>query len=192
MALAGVDADGEAPGGGAASAGPGRSDSGDRAADRDLRRATHQTIKRVTDDMEAFGFNTAVAALMEFRNTLKRHAADGVGAEAWSEAVDSLLLLMAPLTPHIAEELWQRRGHPYSIHRADWPTFDPDIAAEEKVELAVQVGGKVKDRILVAIDVSEDEAVKMALASEAIQRSLAGAEPKRVIYVAGRLVNIVV
>ncbi|RMF35321.1 MAG: leucine--tRNA ligase [Chloroflexi bacterium] len=160
---------------------------------RVLRRKTHQTIKRCTEDMEAFAFNTYVAALMEFRNVLLEAKRTPVaGSEAWEEAIETLLLLMAPITPHIAEELWVRTGRPYSIHQQRWPTWDEAIAAEETFTLVIQVNGKVRDRVEVPVDISEEKAREIALASEAVRRRLNGREPKRVIYVPGRLVNVVV
>ncbi len=165
---------------------------GNVAIVRELRRATHQTIRKVGEDLEAFAFNTAIAALMEFRNTLKKVRGEIAGTPAWDEAIDGMLLLMAPLTPHIAEELWARRGRPYSIHSRPWPEYNPEIAAEETIEIAIQVRGKVRDRIRVPVSITEEEAVKAALASEAVERILAGRKPTRVIYVPGRLVNVVV
>jgi leucyl-tRNA synthetase len=164
----------------------------DEGAVQALRRTTHQTIRKVTQDMQEFGFNTAVAALMEYRNALKAARSACAGSEAWSEAVDSMLLMMAPLTPHIAEELWQRRGRPYSIHLQPWPEFDPELAAEETFELVVQVRGKVRDKLVVPVGISEDDAIAAALRSENVQRAMAGQEPKRLIYVPGKLVNVVV
>ncbi len=102
-----------------------------------------------------------------------------------------LLLMMAPITPHVAEELWARRGRPYSIHAQAWPAYDAAAAAEDTFEMAVQVRGKVRDRITVPVGIDEATAVRAALASEAVQRVLDGAEPNRVIYVPGRLVNVV-
>jgi leucyl-tRNA synthetase len=165
------------------------------AADSDtraLQRATHQTLRRVTESLDRFAFNTAIAALMELRNTLKACKGATEGSPAWDEAVDTMLLMMAPLTPHIAEELWCRRSRPYSIHQQAWPAFDPALAALDTFEIAVQVRGKVRDRIVLPVGAGEAEVVKAALASEAVQRALDGAEPLRVIYVPGRLVNVVV
>jgi leucyl-tRNA synthetase len=167
-------------------------DGADGPTEAALRRATHQTIRKVTADMAAFGFNTAVAALMEFRNTLKAARDACAGGEAWDEALDAVLLMLAPLAPHIAEELWARRGRPYSIHQQPWPVFDPALAAEETFEMAVQIMGKVRDRVMVPVGVTEDDAMKAALGSLAVQHALQGRTPRRVIYVPGRLVNIVV
>jgi leucyl-tRNA synthetase len=158
---------------------------------RDLRRVTHQTIKKVSDDLENFQFNTVVSALMEMTNALYRHRRAGEGSAAWDEAITTLLKLMAPITPHIAEELWERRGQPYSIHQQAWPAYDPASAAEELITLAVQVNGKVRDRVQVPAGASEDAAKTAALASEGARRFMEGKPARQVVYVPGRLVSIV-
>jgi leucyl-tRNA synthetase len=159
----------------------------------DLRRWTHKTIKRVTDDMEAFTFNTIIAGLMEFTNALQKAKGAAVyGTEAWEEAVETLLLLLAPCCPHIAEELWVRTGRPYSIHQQSWPEFNADLAAEEIITLIVQINGKVRARIEVPADIGGEEAKATALADENVQRHIAGKKVRKIIYVPGRLVNVVV
>jgi leucyl-tRNA synthetase len=164
-----------------------------KLSERDLRRWTHRTIKRVSDDLETFSFNTAVAALMEFTNALARaKETPVVYTPAWDEAITTLLLLMAPFTPHIAEELWTRTGRPYSIHQQRWPVYDEAAAAAEMITLVVQVNGKVRARIQVPADVTEEQAREAALASEGVRRHLNGKAPKKIVYVPGRLVNIVV
>ncbi len=159
---------------------------------RDLRRTTHQTIKRITDDFERFEFNTIVSALMEMTNALYKYRETTKGTPAWEEAIRTMLLLMAPVTPHIAEELWARRKQPYSIHQQAWPQYDPAVAAEEMITLVVQVNGKVRDRVQVPAGVTEDQARAAALASEGAKKHMDGQSPKKVLYVLGRLVNIVV
>ena len=159
---------------------------------RRLQRVTHQTIQRVSTDFEKFEFNTIVSALMEMTNALQESRASLVGTPAWEEAVTTLLLLMAPVAPHIAEELWSRRGKPYSIHQQSWPAFDVELAKTDEITLVIQINGKVRDRLQVPADISEEAARQQALASETIQRHLAGKEPRQVIFVPGRLVNIVV
>jgi leucyl-tRNA synthetase len=159
----------------------------------DLRRWTHKTIRRVTDDMEAFTFNTIIAGLMEFTNALQRAKGTAVyGTEAWEEGIETLLLLLAPCCPHIAEELWAQTGRPYSIHQQSWPAFDPDLAAEEVITLIVQINGKLRARIEVPADIGEEAAKETALADSNIQRHIEGKEIRKIIYVPGRLVNIVV
>jgi len=156
-----------------------------------LRRKTHQTIRRVTEDLEAFAFNTAIAAMMELRNTMRELKPALAGGAAWDEATATLLLLLAPFAPHITEELWHRLGMPGSVHRQAWPTWDPAVAAEPMVTLVVQVNGKVRDRLEVPAGIDEAAAKALALASEAVARYLGDRRPRQVIYVPGRLVNIV-
>ncbi len=165
----------------------------DSEAERALQRKMHQTIKQVSHDIENYEFNTVISALMELTNELSAARDAGLaGTIAFKRAVETLLLLMAPPTPHITEELWARLGKPYSIHTQSWPEYDPELAKEEQITLIIQVNGKVRDRIMVAAGISEEEARTAALASEAAQRFMEGKEPKDVIVVPGRLVNIVV
>ncbi|MCL4304154.1 MAG: leucine--tRNA ligase [Anaerolineae bacterium] len=162
---------------------------------RDLRRKQHQAIRRVTQDIQDFSFNTMVAGLMEYSNALNaiRTAAPGVvNQPAWSEAIRTLVLLLAPGFPHIAEELWAKLGQPYSVHRQSWPDWDEELAKEDTVEIAVQINGKVRDKIEVPTDIEEAEAKAKALATDGAQRYSEGKTPLKVIYVPGRLVNIVV
>ena len=159
----------------------------------DLRRWTHKTIRRVTDDMEEFAFNTIIAGLMEFTNALQKARPTPVyGTEAWKEAVETLLLMLAPCCPHIAEELWARTGRPYSIHQQSWPEFDAELAAEETITLVVQINGKLRARMDVPADISEETAREAALSDENVQRHIGDRKVRKVIYVPGRLVNIVV
>jgi leucyl-tRNA synthetase len=164
----------------------------DPGQERELRRLTHQTIKRVTEDVERFRFNTAMAGLMEYTNALARFA-DGprVGTVAWSEALRALLLLLAPLCPFIAEELWLRMDLPYSIHQQAWPTFDPALASAEEVTMVVQVNGKVRDKLTVPVGVSASDAQALALNSERVRRFVNGQQVANVVYVPGKLLNIV-
>jgi leucyl-tRNA synthetase len=160
---------------------------------RALRRKTHQTIRRATEDMEALAFNTYIANLMEFLNALvKAKETPLYGSEAWDEAIRTMVLLLAPACPHIAEELWERIGQPYSVHVQPWPEWDPEIAREEMITLAVQVNGKVRDRITVSADATEEDVRQAALAAEGVQRHTAGKQVLKVIYAPGRLVSIVV
>lgn len=164
----------------------------DDKASRALRRKTHQVIRKMTEDLENFSFNTAVAALMEWRNVIvEAQNKRQVSNEAMNEAIDNLLLLMAPIAPHLTEELWAQRGKPYSIHTQAWPQWDEAVAKEESITLVVQINGKVRDRIEVAADIDEESAKQAALASPAVQEKLNGSTPRQVIVVPGRLVNIV-
>ncbi|MCD6290254.1 MAG: leucine--tRNA ligase [Anaerolineae bacterium] len=163
------------------------------AALTELRRMTHKTIKRATQDIEAFKFNTMLAALMSFTNYLTKAKGTAVyGTPEWDEAIRNLLLLMAPLTPHIAEELWARTGGEYSIHQQSWPTWEEELTKEETITLVVQVNGRVRDRVEAPADITKEQAKELALASKGAQRHTAGKEIVKIIYAPGRLVNIVV
>ena len=130
---------------------------------------------------------------MEFTNGLTGAKEAGpVDATAWREAIDSLLLLMAPSAPHLAEELWGRTGHEYSIHSQSWPEWDEELAREEEITLVVQVNGKLRDRLQVPTDVTEERAKELALASARVRAHTDGRQMLRVVYVPGRLVNVVV
>ncbi len=158
----------------------------------ELRRMTHKTIKRATGDIEAFKFNTMLAALMSFTNYLTKARETAVcGTPEWDEAIRNLLLLLAPLTPHIAEELWAAIGGEYSIHQQRWPTWDEELTREETITLVVQVNGKVRDRIEVEADIDEETARKLALESLRVQKWLDGKTIRKVIFAGGKLVNIV-
>jgi leucyl-tRNA synthetase len=165
---------------------------GEAAAERALLRKAHLAIRQVTHDLEHFEFNTVVSGLMELTNALIDAREGGLaGTLSYREAIKTLVSLMSPVTPHMAEELWARLGKPYSIHQQPWQVFDPELIREEQITLVVQVNGKLRDRIQVAAGIGEQEAKQAALASEAVQRHLAGKQPRQVIYVPGRLVNIV-
>jgi leucyl-tRNA synthetase len=160
--------------------------------ERTLRRFTHQTIQKVSKDFDEFEFNTVVSALMELTNALYKYRDTTKGTTAWDEAVRVLLLSSAPVAPHITEELWERLGQPYSIHQQAWPVADPAIAAEDVITIVVQINGKVRDRVAVPAE-TDDETVKAAaLATEGAQKYMEGKPARNVVYVKGRLVNIVV
>ena len=164
----------------------------DPEAARALTRKMHQTIRAVSHDLEHFDFNTVVSSYMELNNAISAAREAGLGDTAeYFAALETQLLLMAPVTPHITEELWARLGKPYSIHKRPWPEFDPELAKEEEITLVVQVNGKVRDRIPAAAGVSKEAALELALASETVRRHLGDAEPKEVIFVPGKLINLV-
>ena len=168
-------------------AGPPNPGAGDPAVNRDVERKVHQAIDQVTRGLEGFSFNTAIAGLMTLRNQMQAFIKGGqVGAAVWHEAMRSMLLLMAPITPHMAEELWACIGEAYSIHQQPWPTYDADKAREDATTLVVQAGKKVVERISVPVDIAEEQARELALASEGVRRLLNGGEPKKVIFIAGR------
>jgi leucyl-tRNA synthetase len=161
--------------------------------ERALARLSHQTIRKVTQDIEKLRLNTMIAALMEYTNYLTKVKEEGVISQAaWKEAIDSLLLLLAPTAPHLTEELWQRTGHEYSIHNQSWPKWDEELARDEEITLVVQVNGKLRDRIAVPVSIGEDEAKEKALDSPKVKNHIEGKKIIKVIYVPGRLVNIVV
>jgi leucyl-tRNA synthetase len=157
-----------------------------------LRRKVHQTLAQVTRDFEAFSFNTIVAAMMELLNEMS--AARARGAErtpAWGEAREIYLKMLAPVAPHIAEEIWRLLGHRESIHLQRWPEIDEAAARDEVITLIVQVNGRVRDRLEVPADIGEEEARERALASDGALQFTAGHTIRKVIVVPGRLVNIV-
>ena len=160
--------------------------------DDEVRRSTHKTIKKVTEDLERWSYNTAVAQMMELVNLLGRYVRDEAGVDpvVLDEAVDTLLLLLAPLAPHLPAELYERR-HGLHVHEQAWPTFDPALVTSDTVTMIVQVKGKVRDRIEVEATIAEDEAIALALASEKVAAELAGASPSRVIARPPNLVNVV-
>jgi leucyl-tRNA synthetase len=171
---------------------PPPSDTEGQELTRALRRAAHVTVGAVTADIEEMHFNTAISKLMELTNAIIRARGSGLaGTDAYAEAVDMLLVLLAPIAPHVTEELWERRGHPYSIHQQPWPVADAALAAAETIELPVQVDGKLRDRLIVTPDTSAAEIERMALDSPHVQRYLSGQPPARIVQIPGRLVNVV-
>jgi len=156
--------------------------------DTDTLRLLHRTIAGVSEDYAALRNNTAVAKLIEYTNHLTKQHRDSIPRAA----VEPLVLMLAPLAPHLAEELWQRLGHPTSLAHGPFPVANPDYLVEDTVEYPVQVNGKVRGRITVPAGADADAVEAAALADEKVQTSLAGATPKKVIVVAGRLVNLVV
>jgi len=159
---------------------------------KNLRRKVHQTLQSVTRDFETFNFNTIVSGLMELLNEMATAKALGVfSTEAWREAESIYLRMLAPVCPHIAEEIWAQTGYDYSIHNHSWPEVDLEATREEEITLIVQVNGKLRDRLVVPADIDEERAKQAALDSENVQNFLEGKQPKKVIYVPGRLVNIV-
>jgi leucyl-tRNA synthetase len=168
-------------------------------AARQLRRRTHQTIRRVTGDIrDRMHLNTAISALMELTNEM--YAFDGaIGGNpsssdlvAMNEAAEALVKMLSPFTPHIAEELWQSLGHDDIVVASRWPEYDEQLAREEELEIPVQVNGKLVARIMVPADSGEEQLSQAALANEKIQARMAGKQLVKSIIVPGRLVNLVV
>jgi leucyl-tRNA synthetase len=164
----------------------------DSEAEKALLHLVHKTIRKVTSDLEDFRFNTMLASLMELTNELSRVRERGaVSGSLWSDAVRRLLLLIAPAAPHLAEELWEMTGRPYSIHNQPWPECDEALARELEITLAIQVDGKLRDKVLVPASITEAEAKDLALRSDRVHAYLDGRKLSQVIYVPGRLVNVV-
>ena len=161
---------------------------------KNLRRKVHQTLKHVSRNFEQFEFNTVISSLMELLNEMyKAREAGAAGSAEWSEAQEIYLKMLAPVAPHIAEELWTNHLHkPYSIHQQPWPKVDEEAAKEDMIEIPVQVNGKVRDRVLVSAEADEEEIRATALASEVVQKYLEGKDPKKVIVAQRRLVSVVV
>jgi leucyl-tRNA synthetase len=160
-------------------------------AEGGLSRAVHRAIQRITSDIEALKFNTAVAALMECLNEMSAYQqAHGVTTEL-AESARTFVLLLAPFAPHIAEELWARLGGPYSVHGQTWPVWDERLIAEQTVTLVVQVDGRVRDRLTIPADAAEPEVRRLTLERDGVRRHLDGRRVARVVYVPGRLVNVV-
>jgi leucyl-tRNA synthetase len=164
---------------------------------REVRRKTHQTIKKVTEDIsERFHFNTAISAVMELVNLLYQFNPREINNQnAWSvfrEAVEAVILLLAPMVPHACEELWQELGSSETIIKTGWPAFDPIIAEADEVVIVIQVNGKLRGQITVSAKAPEEEVKKQAFACDKVQPWVEGKEIKKVISVPGKLINIVV
>jgi leucyl-tRNA synthetase len=157
----------------------------DGTPDPKVLRKLHQTIKKVGDDIARLSYNTAIPAMMAYVNVLRAGERRAHRAE-----VEPLVQLVSPFAPHIAEELWERLGHDRGVFESGWPSYDEALAAEETIELVVQVNGKVRGRLHVPPDITKEDALRAALADEGIRKFVSG-EPKKVVFVPGRLINIV-
>jgi leucyl-tRNA synthetase len=154
--------------------------------DAEVMRKLHQTIRKVGEDVPRLSYNTAIAAMMEYVNVLRRGERTPHRAE-----VEPLVPMIAPFAPHVAEELWERLGHAESVFAARWPEFDASLAAEETIEIAVQVNGKTRGRVHVPPSAAQEAVLSAALAEPVIAKFVSG-EPRKVIFVPGRLLNVVV
>jgi leucyl-tRNA synthetase len=153
--------------------------------DKEIETLLHKTIKKVTEDIEAFRFNTAISSLMILANKMEK-------APSLSPVTCKLFtVLLSPFAPHIAEELWQKLGYTTSIFLESWPEYNEALTKDDHITLVLQVNGKVRDKLEVEADIGEEEAKKIAFKSEKIQKYLNGNNPKKIIYVPGKLVNIV-
>jgi leucyl-tRNA synthetase len=161
-------------------------------SDHEIIGLAHRTVRKVTDDIERFHFNTAVPALMILSNTLAGYVEDQPRRETYQEVLRLLLLLLAPMTPHLAHELWERLGYGGMLATEPWPDWDRELAREETVTMIVQVNGKVRDRVVVTSGISVEEAERLALASAKAKAWIDGHQVRQVITRPPRLVNIVV
>jgi leucyl-tRNA synthetase len=165
---------------------------GDR---KSLRQKTHKTIKKVTEDIERFHFNTAISAVMELVNEVYvseiKDNGDDVSRRVMREAVETVVVLLSPFVPHFAEELWEALGNRESIIRTRWPDYDPEAVLEEEILIVIQVNGRLRDRMTIPASYGEEEVKAWALKSERIRKLVEGKEIKRVILVPRKLVNIV-
>jgi len=150
-------------------------------------KAVHKLNKKIDENLEATKFNTLVAAFMEFVNFWSENKND-IG----KDTIEKFLILLAPFAPHITEELWHQLGHKDSIHNQSWPKYDKKIVKEEVITLIIQINGRVRDRIEVKADISEEEAKKLTFQQEKVRKWTEGKEIKKVIFVPGKLINIVV
>jgi leucyl-tRNA synthetase len=165
----------------------------DPEAEKELLHLTHKTIKEVTADLEKFHFNTMLSSLMECSNYLSKIKERGVvSSSVWKEAIGYFLRLLAPSAPHLAEELWNRTGHPYSVHNQSWPEYAEELTKEKEITLVIQINGRLRDKVLVPASISEAEAKELALGRERVKAYISGKSRTRVIYVPGRVVNIVI
>jgi leucyl-tRNA synthetase len=161
--------------------------------DKDMRRLTHTTIKRVSDDAGVrFNFNTAISAIMELVNGMYQYKELEYNKAVMAEAVDTLVLLLAPFIPHVTEEMWQELGHTQSVHKQMWPTLDEKALVADETTVVVQVNGKMKDKVVLPMNTDNAEAEKAALALPKVAEAVNGKEIKKVIIVPNKLINIVV
>jgi len=160
---------------------------------KEIERRMHQAIIKISEDFERFRFNTAIAKLMEFNSVMTRAKSPCVvKSREWDQAMTAMLLLMAPIFPHIAEEMWHRRGNEESIHLQKWPRGDTTKARDDETIVALQVNGKIRDRVAVAVGTDSDTLERIALESEGIQKWIHGKHVQKVIVVPDKLVNVVV
>jgi leucyl-tRNA synthetase len=164
--------------------------------ERALRAAMHRSIGRVTEDVERFQFNTAISAVMELVNATMDYRRDKPAGSRdlalLREAGETVTLLLSPVAPHMGEELWRVvLGHEGSVHRAQWPDFDPSAVVMDEVEIPVQVNGKVRDRLTVPVDIDEESLKAAALALPNVAAHIAGLTVRKVVVVPGKLVSIV-
>ena len=164
---------------------------------KDLRRKTHQTIQKVTEDVdERFHFNTAISAVMELVNVLyqvkRPDKGDAAALSVIREALEAVVILLAPFVPHITEEIWEMMGRGNQLVDVPWPVYDPAVTSEEEVTIVIQVNGKLRGRLVVPAGESDEKIKELALKDEKTGKFLEGKKPIKVVYVPKKLVNIVV
>jgi leucyl-tRNA synthetase len=163
------------------------------AASADATRKLHQTIRGVADDLENLGYNTAIAKLMTYVNVLRGKGSDeDIGPEVGAELLEPLVIMLAPLAPHFAEECWEQLAHETSVFDARWPAFDEELARDDQIELVIQVNGKVRGRVTVPAGIEEQSAVERALAEDGVRRFVDARPIRKTVYVPDKLVNFVV
>ena len=160
---------------------------GNEKSDAEVIRRVHKLNQKITSDIEQLKFNTTIAAFMEFLNF-----AEANKGKTGKDALERMILLMAPFTPHMCEEIWEILGHKESIFKQSWPVADKELIKDDTVELVVQVNGKLRDRISVPADSEQDQAVELAKSSKIVQQWIDNKPIKKVIYVSGRLINFVI
>ncbi len=157
-----------------------------------VRRLQHKTVKKVTDDHQRLSFNTAISALMEYTNELYKLKTDGFSDEVWREALGTLARLLAPFAPHMSAELWEQLGNSTTVEEAGWPHWDDALIVSDTMTVIVQVNGKLRAKLVVSADTQEDDVKQLALNEPNVVKFLENKQPAKVIYIPGRLVNIVV
>jgi leucyl-tRNA synthetase len=166
------------------------SDKSNTSHDDEVRRLRHKLAAKVTDDYHRLSFNTAIAAMMEYVNDLYKLKVDGFSNDVWKDALETLLKLLAPMAPHIASELWQQLGNDGLIEHHGWPEWNDSLIVEDTMTIIVQVNGKLRAKLTIPRDAAEDDIKAEALADDNVLKFTEGKEPRKVIYVPGRLVNI--
>ena len=164
----------------------------DPASERELNRLLHKTIMRVGEDIEKFKYNTAISALMEFTNSLaENRIPQKISYDNWLHLTRTLYVMMAPIVPHLSEELWESSGMAFSIHTQPWPAYDESLAQDDEITLVIQINGKVRAKISAPVNITEYDANQLALNNASIEKHIEGLEIRKTIFVPGKLLNIV-
>ncbi|MDT4847008.1 Leucine--tRNA ligase [compost metagenome] len=170
----------------------GDSDKSFTGHDDEVIRLQHKTIRKVTEDYHRLSFNTAISALMEYTNELYKLKVDGFSDEVWRDALGTLVRLLGPLAPHMSAELWQDLGNDTMLEAAGWPAWDDALIVSDTMTIIVQVNGKLRAKLALPADATGDMVKEQALAEDNVVKFLENKQPTKVIYIPGRLVNIVV